>query len=869
MRSCWTMFCGDPEEEQKDSAVAVRDSFWSLLAGTTPAGHVCCLGGCVSHCFSLSHIRFASFSLCVCFNAVFAHLQGYRYSDYNWSNDDRAKKNFKQKKKIRQVEHQVALMGKNRPASSSFDTDDETEPPRLQSYNMMRSTVYSPSVELTGEYVPVCFDKSDEQRSFLETVLSDNFLFAELSEEEMQQLVDAMQQETVEKGAVIIRQGDVGDFFYVVESGTVDFVLDGPGKVGFTGKGGSFGELALLYDSPRAASCLAASDVVQLWKVDQTTFRYLMAHHSQKQHFQTKELLGKISLFKDLSQADLNRFTNSLTPVHWKEGDRIVQKGEAGNVFYIIKEGSVKIHDIGLGDSQFQDQVLGPGDWFGERALLTGEPRAANVTALKPVTTMAMDRDNFEKTLGPLQSLMEREMRGNFLKGLPIFAKGRLSDRELSQLVDLMHEVCYNKGDKLAEAGKPYEQTLWIIRHGRLLVMSTKSDKIYNLQSGDYFGDRSVGGDPDHISSHNAVCEDDLTTWILTRQDIESVLGDIRRLGDTPDYLHDTSDKKLNLSDLTKRRILGQGAFGKVWLVSNNETGDAYALKEISKRRTIESNQVSSVIREKEFLSLLQHPFILELISSFQDETNLYLVLPVIPGGELFSVLHNQKARGRGLKNNHAAFYAACVIEALGHFHQRSIAYRDLKLENVLIDELGYCRIVDLGFAKVVEDKTYTLVGTPEYLAPEIIMSKGHTVAADYWAFGVLVYELLVGKSPFYKSGSSQIDMFKRIVLVQYEVPFFVDPLATGLLEKLLVRKQAKRLGNLANGYLDIKKHEWFEASDVNFSAIRRKDHPAPWTPEVKDPFDTSNFDDFSAAENEINTDARLTKEEQDVFIGF
>ena len=104
-----------------------------------------------------------------------------------------------------------------------------------------------------------------------------------------------------------------------------------------------------------------------MWKVDQKTFRYLLAHHSHKNHNHMRDLLGKISLFKDLAPVDLNRFTNSLTPVTWKEGDRIVQKGEEGNVFYIIQEGKVKIHDIGLGDSQFQDQILGPGNWFGER----------------------------------------------------------------------------------------------------------------------------------------------------------------------------------------------------------------------------------------------------------------------------------------------------------------------------------------------------------------------------------------------------------------------------------------------------------------------------------------------------------------------
>lgn len=638
--------------------------------------------------------------------------------------------------------------------------------------------------------------------------------------------------------------------------------------MGYCQKGGSFGELALLYDCPRAASCIAASPVVELWKVDQKTFRLLVASHSQQQHSSVKKLLNRVTLFRDLGSAAINRFAHLLTPVTWRPEDLIVQKGEEGNIFYIIQEGSVKIHDIGLGQSHFADQILGPGDWFGERALLTGEPRAANVTALTAVTTLAMDRETFEKTLGPLKSLMERQMRGNFLKGLPIFANGKITEEELSQMVDLMQEVCYEQGAKLAEAGLPYQSNLWIIRHGKLRVTHSKTGKVYNLQSGDHFGDKSVGGDPKHLSNHTAVCEEKLTTWILTRQDIESVIGDIDRLGEVS-ALSGEFKEQISMNDLVKRRVLGQGAFGKVWLVAHVETQAAYALKEISKLKTIESKQVESVIREKELLCLLQHPFILNLVSSFQDEKNLYLLLPVIPGGELFSVLHSQKAKGRGLTNNKAAFYASCVIEALGHFHQRSIAYRDLKLENVLIDEYGYCKIVDLGFAKIVEDKTYTLVGTPEYLSPEIIMSKGHDKSCDYWAFGVLVYELLVGKSPFYRSGSSQIDMFKRIVMVAYEVPIYVDFRAKAMIKKLLTRRQAKRLGNLANGVIDIKRDDWFSGSGIDFRLIRRKEVDAPWVPKVKDAFDASNFDDFSAAEKEDDYEPPLTMEEQELFAHF
>jgi serine/threonine protein kinase len=179
---------------------------------------------------------------------------------------------------------------------------------------------------------------------------------------------------------------------------------------------------------------------------------------------------------------------------------------------------------------------------------------------------------------------------------------------------------------------------------------------------------------------------------------------------------------------------------------------------------SLESKQERSVLREKELLQFLSHPFILDLVSSFQDATNLYLGLPLIQGGELFNVVEDQARKtGSGLKNNDAAFYAAGIIEALGHFHHRHMAYRYLKLENVMIDVDGYTKIVDLVFAKVIVDKSYTFGGTPEYLAPEIItISKGHNHAVDYWSFGVLLYELLAGRSPFNKPGIQPMDILSE-----------------------------------------------------------------------------------------------------------
>lgn len=783
--------------------------------------------------------------------------------------------------RIQQYEHQISRINKHRSAGSR-DMGDKAENGLTRSRDSRedRGTIYCRAVDMDCDNtldIPT-FPKTDEETKFLQAAVADNFIFMEMTDTESSQLIGAMQPESFTAGAKIIQQGDIGDFFYIVEAGTVDYYLEKNGKsevVGNCPAGGSFGELALLYCSRRAVTCVASAPVVKLWKVDQKTFRHLMAHQEHNHQSAMTDLIRKISIFKDLDSSIVSRFVKALTPVHWKKGMRIVHKGEEGSVFYIIQSGNVRVHDIGVGDSRLDELVLGPAEWFGERALLTGEPRAANVTALNDVTTMAMDRETFEAAIGPLQSLMEREIRKQSLKVIPIFAGGKVSDPEVEVLADLMTEICYRSGERLAETGQPYQMKLWVIRSGRLIVYSEKHDKLYNLQNGNYFGDKSLGGDPEHVSSYTATCEDNLTTWVLTRDQIESVIGDIERLGESEDFLKKKQDQSIQLHDLKRHGMLGQGAFGRVWLVSYDKsvagimTTTAYALKAISKAKIIESKLEKSVLREKELLNLLEHPFILSLVASYQDATSLYLLLPLVLGGELFSLLRKKQNDTQGMENNMAAFYAACVVEALGHFSLRRIAYRDLKLENVLVDEEGYGKIIDLGFAKVVNDKTYTLCGTPEMLAPEIIMSKGHDGAVDYWAFGVVVYELLVGHSPFYVRGSSQIEMFKRIVLVKYDVPTYVSESAKSMIAQLLVRKQSNRLGNLANGHLDIKQQPWFEESDIVFKQLFKKEVEAPWIPEIKDPFDASNFDDQSSFENEQDIGRQLSREEHELFQGF
>uniref|UniRef100_A0A7S4L655 cAMP-dependent protein kinase n=1 Tax=Paramoeba aestuarina TaxID=180227 RepID=A0A7S4L655_9EUKA len=303
------------------------------------------------------------------------------------------------------------------------------------------------------------------------------------------------------------------------------------------------------------------------------------------------------------------------------------------------------------------------------------------------------------------------------------------------------------------------------------------------------------------------------------------------------------SDGTPDMNDFEKIETVGTGTFGRVWVVKHRKSEKFFALKQMRKKDIVRLRQVEHIANEKNILMSVKHPFIVNMYASFQDAGHLYMLLEYVQGGELFSHLRKAGRFSAGVTR----FFAAEITLALDYLHSQEIVYRDLKPENLLIDADGHVKITDFGFAKIVPDRTWTLCGTPEYLAPEIIQSKGHGKAVDWWALGILIFEMLAGQPPFYDE--NPFALYEKILAGQVQFPSHFDSHVKDLVRKLLTFDKTRRLGSLKGGGEDIKKHKFFKGIDwKEFDA--RKGKPAI-IPQIAHEGDTTNFEPYSDEEED------------------
>ena len=317
----------------------------------------------------------------------------------------------------------------------------------------------------------------------------------------------------------------------------------------------------------------------------------------------------------------------------------------------------------------------------------------------------------------------------------------------------------------------------------------------------------------------------------------------------------DATNTPATLEDFKHLKLLGKGSFGKVVLVKNQNNNKLYAMKILDKKFIIKKNQISHTQTERALLEKLKHPFIVRLNYAFQDSKRLYFLTEFLQGGELFFHLR----KNSGYKEKAVRFYMCQILLALEYMHNNNYIYRDLKPENILIDKEGNIKLTDFGLSKIMpkeEKTTYTMCGTAEYLAPEILFGKGYDKTCDWFSFGVVLFEMFCGYHPFKPKGQ-RID--PKIYLRKTFIPEKVPKTPRDLIEKLFVSNPKKRLGY--RGADEVKQHPFFKG--VDFDKVLRKEYKPPFVPKLNDDLDLRYFDE-SFTELRVDSEKNDDKDEED-----
>ena len=684
-------------------------------------------------------------------------------------------------------------------------------------------------------------------------------------QEQKSLLYEAMVLEEFREGDYIIRQGDVGKVFYMIDEGMVEVLVDGE-VVTSLSKGSYFGERALIRDDVRSAD-VRSSTCTACFTITREVFNRLF---SSLEHAWVYSVLRNVSVLSALTDEQMLQVSKAMEPVHVAQGQTIFNIGDVGDAFYIIEKGTCRLLES-------SGQVLAEctqGQCFGEKALLTDAPRAASAVAWTDVSLLRCSRDTFEEHFGSLKTLMTI-WKVKALGKVPLLQ--HVGRNDLDDMCDKLQEEMFKEGELICKEGD-VGNSFYIIQSGTCSVIKAQGSiykEIARLEPGQYFGERALLRDDPRTATIKATSPVELL--VLKRRDFFEAVKDFHqeltmKIGkiDAQDSGHNTLPPKLSTGDLKILKTLGHGAFGKVYLVRCRHNNIKYALKCIKKEKVIASKLTEHVVREKQVMEHLQSPFLVSLAASFQDRRHLYMLMRLAEGGELFDYL---STRVNPLSENEAKFYAGCVVMGLEYLHERGVSWRyvsdtcdrarwilamhhillcrDLKPENILLDISGYAVLTDFGFAKMIPkgSKSFTMCGTPEYLAPEMILQTGHNHAVDWWSLGILIFEMVAGKPPF--CDEDRVTMFKSITNISYRMPSHFSwvrctsqpqkssyPLVTksniyvlqelqSLISSLLVKTPSKRLGYF--GASGIKTHPWFNGFD--WEALSNRDLTPPYIP--------------------------------------
>ncbi|CAG9854017.1 unnamed protein product [Phyllotreta striolata] len=520
----------------------------------------------------------------------------------------------------------------------------------------------------------------------------------------------------------------------------------------------------------------------------------------------------------------------------------IIKQGDKGSHMYVSAKGTFQIIVNGKVFTTFNDTRV-----FGELALLYNAKRQATVKAVSSGRVWVLDNNVYQQimirdVMKKQDELMKFLLNNKYLKVV--------GEEALKIVSNLLKSEFFKSNEVIVKQGDRGDK-FFIIRAGTVTI-TKKGEGVVNIyKQGDCFGELALLEEDCRQATvtANAPGVECLT---LTRKQFIDHLGEIKqfkyiKIEDRPKESINAAPTEyddINLKDLRIVKTIGVGGFGRVELVQHTTVENiVFALKYLKKIAIVEQNQQEHIYNEKDIQLKCRSPLIVRLFRTYKDRKFVYFLMEACLGGDLWSLLHRQK--NRKFEEKEARFICGCVLEAFDYLHSRGIVYRDLKPENLLISSKGYIKLTDFGFAKKIENrsKTFTFAGTPEYVAPEIVLGRGHDRAVDYWAYGVFVFEMLCGKTPF--RSDDHMRTYQKILngIDTVAFPTYIPLSAKYLIERLCRAVPSERLGMKKNGIQDIKGHKWFMGMD--WQKLVQGGYHSPFKPKLNGPVDTKYFDNF------------------------
>ncbi|EAR84179.1 CGMP-dependent kinase 5-1 (macronuclear) [Tetrahymena thermophila SB210] len=681
--------------------------------------------------------------------------------------------------------------------------------------------------EKTENYTRQSKKPNQEENDFIIQSLKNNSVFYSLSEDQIKEVANQMFLCQTKKDQYLFKQGDKASAFFFIKSGTIAIEIDEQEKKQL-GPGTGIGELALLYSAPRSASIKCIVDC-QFWAIDRHTFRKTVEEIVQRDSQTNRKFMESVPFFSFMSDEQKDSIASALISVRFKPGDNIVSEGDRADSFYLIKEGKVSVWKNGV-----LIRNLYQSDSFGEQALYIKSTRAATVKADEEVKLLSLGRDDLTRILGgKIQKIVYANKQRWAYNNNQLLLK--LTNIQVEKILMNTKISNYKNGTVLYEKGD-YCDTLIAVLDGN--IKGEDSGQIL-ADKGQIFGDyylpltnqniqfdqRIVIGSDAVLSTisfkqfHKCIGGDVLS---VIKKNVDSHEVKMKRENQKEDYSH------IKLEDLIYIKKLGVGQFGSVYLVRRKNTRELYALKSVSKGQIIEQNLEKHLISEKNVLEMIQFPFIMNFIRTFKDDQSVYFLLKFINGLELFDVI-----RDIGLLSTFdSQFYVGSLILCLEYLHSRQIIYRDVKPENMMVDHTGYMYMIDMGAAKLLSKgksigRTFTIIGTPHYMAPEIIKGKGYSYSSDLWSVGICLYEFMCGQVPYAEDAQDPYEIYEEINSKDIKFPpFLKDRKAKLLIEQLLQKVPELRLGG---SYAALKTNPWFD--NFEWDQLYNKQISPPYIP--------------------------------------